>query len=194
MANADVVLEAIGRASPLTIRGIEGILAEASFAMDVAPMVKGISVADAPPNTAYDFLLGDLTPKPAVRMQVKMQRRKSHRPWMANEVYKNTRQWPPDFFVVEVQRTRAGSDGKGGSTRPYKFGDFDLLGVSLGAARGKWSDFVYTVANWLIPDPADATWVLKFQPVAPGDNEDWTSDLKVAMGWVRERKLKQIRG
>ena len=40
-ANAETVLEAIGRASPLTIRGIEGIIAEASFAMEILPTLNG---------------------------------------------------------------------------------------------------------------------------------------------------------
>lgn len=191
-ASAETVLDAIGRASPLTIRGIEGIIAEASFAMEVLPALEGWTPLDAPEEAAYDFRLAD-TSEP-VRLQVKMQRRRNHLPWMASEAMKSTRKWPKDFYVVEVQRTRGGEAGEGVATRPYRFGEFDLLAVSLGAAKGRWRDFIYTVANWLLPDPADKTQILKYQPVSPVTNEDWTTDFNEAVKWFRSGKVKTIAG
>lgn len=193
-ASSETLLEAIGRASPLTIRGIEGILAEASFATEVLPQLTGWSTSVASDDAAYDFLVGETGNPATVRVQVKMQRRRRHQPWMANEALKSTRSWPADHYLVEVQRTRGGTDGSGARTRPYRFGSFDILAVSLGAARGRWHHFAYTVANWLIPDPNDQSIILKYQPVAPGENEDWTSDFLKAVGWHRSGINKTIAG
>ncbi len=191
-ANAETVLEAIGRASPLTIRGIEGIIAEASFAMEVLPELTAWTAAE-PPTEAFDFLLADGAGSD-IRLEVKMQRRRKHVPWMASEVMKTTRQWPNDFYVVEVQRTRAGENSAGTGTRPYRFGEFDVLAVSLGAAKGRWRDFIYTPANWLLPDPADKTQILKFQPVSPVTNEDWTTDFNEVVNWHRSGQTRTIQG
>jgi len=193
-ASAETLLEAIKRASPLTIRGIEGILAEASFAMEVLPTLSGWEELPPAPDASYDFLLTDKTSNPPVRLQVKMQRRKNHKPWMANLAMKTTRSWPADHYVVEVQRTRGGKDAAGKGTRPYRFDEFDILAVSLGAARGEWRQFVYTVARWLLPEPSDATQILKYQPVAPADNEDWTSAFATAVAWHRSGATKTIAG
>jgi len=193
-ASAETLLEAIKRASPLTIRGIEGILAEASFAMEVLPTLK--DWADIPPeeDAPYDFLLTDRHASPPVRLQVKMQRRRRHEPWMANQAMKSTRSWPADYFVVEVQRTRGGKNSAGEGTRPYRFDEFDVLAVSLGAAKGEWRDFTYTVARWLLPEPGDPTRILKYQPVAPTDNDDWTTDFVTAVRRHRSGIARTIAG
>jgi hypothetical protein len=193
-ANAETLLEAIGRASPLTIRGIEGILAEASFAMEVLPTLGGWQALTPPSDAAFDFLLDDGSAAERIRLQVKMQRRRNHLPWMANEAMKSTRSWPADFYVVEVQRTRGGETPEGTGTRPYRFGEFDLLAVSLGAAKGHWHDFIYTVANWLIPEPGNETQILNYQPVSPVSNDDWTTDFNQAVTWHRSGQKKTISG
>ncbi len=41
MASAETILEAIARSTDLTVRGIEGIIAEAAFATEVAPALIG---------------------------------------------------------------------------------------------------------------------------------------------------------
>lgn len=193
-ASSDVLLDAIGRASPLTIRGIEGILAEASFATEVLPTLIGWSTSEAQGDVPYDFILGEASNPGELRVQVKMQRRRNHVPWMADQAMRSTRKWPSDHFVVEVQRTRGGTDSSGIGTRPYRFGEFDILAVSLGAARGKWHHFAYTVANWLLPDLSDPTTVLKYQPIPPTDNQDWTSDFLTAAAWFRSGIKKTIAG
>ena len=67
-ASAETVLEAIGRASPLTIRGIEGIIAEASFATEILPGLRGWQASTPPTDAAYDFLLTDSSTAPPVRL------------------------------------------------------------------------------------------------------------------------------
>ena len=122
-----------------------------------------------------------------------MQRRKEHRPIMADEIYK-ARHWPGGHYIVEVQRTRRGQDKTGVGTRPYRFGEFDILGVSLGAAKGRWRDFTFTVASWLIPELSDPALVLKYQPVAPEENDAWTSDFRRVVQWLRSGRRKTILG
>lgn len=193
MASAETLLEAIRRASPLTIRGIEGILAEASFAIDVVPGLEGWKNVDPPSDAAYDFAMVEPGAKEAFRLQVKMQRRKEGKPLTADQVMKK-RQWPQDHWVAEVQRTRAGEDKSGESTRPYRFGEFDILAVSLGASTGKWSNFIYAPSGWLLPDLDDPRLILKYQPVAAMSNADWTSDLKTAVSRFRSGEKRRIAG
>jgi hypothetical protein len=192
-ASAEAVLEAIARSTDLTIRGIEGIIAEASFAKEVLPEYGEWRERPFDPGQPYDFLLNDHSGLTDVRLQVKMQRRKEHRPLMAGEIYKAGR-WPAHHYIVEVQRTRRGQDKTGAGTRPYRFGEFDILGVSLGAAKGRWRDFTFTVASWLIPDPSDPALVLKYQPVAPEENDDWTSDFRRVVQWLRSGRRRTIVG
>ena len=193
MASAETLLEAIQRASPLTIRGIEGILAEASFAIDVVPGLHGWKSLEPPSNSAYDFALLEPGAKEAFRLQVKMQRRKDGKPLTADQVAKK-RKWLAIHWVVEVQRTRAGEDKTGESTRPYRYGEFDILAVSLGASTGKWSNFVYTPSSWLLPDLDDPRVILKYQPVSQGHSEDWTNDLNVALARFRSGTKHTIAG
>jgi hypothetical protein len=100
---------------------------------------------------------------------------------------------PEDMYVVETQRTRRGSDKKtGGSTRPYRFGEFDLLAVAMYPSTGEWNTFMYTVADWLLPGRTEPSEMLKFQPVATLPNDDWTSDFHTAVGWLRSSLQKKI--
>lgn len=110
---AEAILEAIARSSDLSQRGVRGLIAEAYFEMRILPVLAGWKNDTPPGNHAYDFRLrrGDQL----VTIQVKTQRRKSGSPMMANEAYR----WlPVDSSVVETQRTRAGTDAQGSSTRP----------------------------------------------------------------------------
>ena len=114
-----------------------------------------------------------------------MQRQKAHAPMMANQAY---RFLPADAFVVETQRTRGGKDKLGANTRPYKFGDFDILGVSMHPSCNEWNCFLYTVANWLVPNRDQPNEMLKFQPVPKAPNDYWTDDFKTAVEWFRARR------
>jgi hypothetical protein len=185
---AEVILEAIHRAPDLTLRGIRGIIAEATFAIDVLPNHDGWKDATPPGNNSYDYRLEDAVG--AVRLQIKMQRLKGHRPMMAQEAYHFL---PADMYVVETQRTRGGRDAKTGrDTRPYKFGEFDILAVSLHPSTNDWRKFLYTVASWLLPRNEDTGCLLKFQPVPKSPNEDWTDNFETCVGWLRSGVEKKI--
>jgi hypothetical protein len=184
---AEVILEAFGRANDLTLRGIRGIIAEAAFSVDVVTALKGWKDVTPAGDHAFDCLIEDRVGQ--VKVQVKMQRLRDHRPMRAKEGY---RFLPDDMFVVETQRTRGGLDTKGEKTRPYRFGEFDILAVALHPSTNNWSDFVYTVANWLIPDQKQKGRMLKFQPVSATANEDWTRDFLTCVAWLRSGQKKQI--
>lgn len=131
--DAEIILEAIHRSGGLTLRMIRGVIAEAAFEIDVLERLEGWSNITPPGDLPYDFLLDN--GKGAVRVQVKLQRSVKHRPMKANEAY---RFLPNDMYVVETQRTRRGSNKTGGSTRPYRFGEFDVLAVSMQPSTGRW--------------------------------------------------------
>ncbi len=189
-APAQVILEAIARSSDLTKRGVRGIIAEATFktkVVDSLPRWKNITPGG---DHAYDFLLQ--YDNREVSIQVKMQRKKEQRPMFASEGY---RYLSSEMFVVETQRTRGGKDPKTGEdTRPYRFGEFDILAVSMQPSTEDWSQFRYTVADWLLPRPEDEHLILKFQPVSLEPNEDWTNSLETCIDWFFQKKKKAIQG
>jgi len=185
---AEVILEAISRAGDLTLRGIRGIIAEAAFLLNVVGRLEGWEDKTPEGDRPYDFLLTDGNGD--VRVQVKMQRLKSQRPMTAHEGY---RFLPQDMYVVETQRTRGGSDQKTGEdTRPYRYGEFDILAVSLHPSTGDWSRFLYTVGSWLLPSKGKKNLLLKFQPVAKDPNDDWTNDFLTCVSWLRSGQSKSI--
>lgn len=187
-APAEVILEAIDRSSDLTQRGIRGIIAEAAFTVDVVGKLGAWRDVTPSGDHAFDFLLEDEWGQ--VRVQVKMQRRKGGRPMTANEASKIL---SSTMFVVETQRTRGGVDrATGEGTRPYRFGEFDLLAVSMHASTNDWGSFMYTVADWLLPRPDDERLLLKYQPVPHQPNEDWTNDYLTCVSWLRSGKKKRI--
>lgn len=206
MISSDGILHALGRAGDFTVRMIRGVFAEAAFASDIlpplAPVWRELSTGAGDPS--YDFLLTDQDPGPAssreaagpypqVRVQVKMQRSEGGKPLLASETWSSRIQWPSDHYVVEVQKSRKG-ERSGKSTRPYRFGEFDILAVSLGPSQGRWSAFVYTVERWLLPDPRIPSQLLIYQPVSPVDNDSWTSDFTRAVAWLRSGINKRITG
>lgn len=185
---AEVILEAISRSSALSQRGVRGLIAEAYFEQRVLSKHPEWTNETPPGDRSYDFLLrrNDVT----VRVQVKSQRRKGGQPMMASEAY---RHFSRDKLVAETQKTRAGTDDKGASTRPYRFGEFDILAVSMEATTGDWTQFRYTVANWLLPSPIDPVLMLKFQPVSLAPDDDWTDELSTAIGWFLRGDSRRIR-
>ncbi len=185
---AEVILEAIARASDLTLRGIRGIIAEASFKQNVVNHLAGWKDITPAGDSAYDFLIEDSIGK--VSIQVKMQRLKACVPMSAKSGYKFL---SADKYVVETQRTRGGTDPKTNSdTRPYKFGEFDILAVSMHPSCGTWNDFMYTVGDWLIARQDDTNLLLKFQPVAKKPNDEWTDDILQCIEWFRSGQVKKI--
>jgi len=186
---AEVILEAIARASDLTRRGIRGLIAEAAFATYVAARLPGWSDVAIEGDASYDFDLRDSVG--AVRVQVKLQRQKEQRPMRSEEAPRSAR-LPPGMFVVETQRTRGGRTRAGDDTRPYRFGEFDILAVSLHPSTGDWTSFLYTVARWLIPHRDNAGFIQTYQPVSPNRDGYWTSDFLEAVGWLRSGLQRQL--
>jgi len=167
---AEVILEAISRATDLTQRGVRGIIAETAFALDIVPTMVGwtdeVIIGDHP----YDNKLS--RENCSVRIQVKLQRKVAGQPMMREGMY-----------VVEVQRTRGGERG-GVKTRPYRFSEFDMLAVCMEPSAKNWHAFMYAPVRALRPDPLDDQIISKFQlvPAYPGrKGEMWTSDLSSAL-------------
>lgn len=202
MISAEAMLDALGRAGDFTVRMIRGVFAEAAFATDVLPQLdrwRQLPINGDPP---YDFLLTDApeddlqvsgASHPEVKVQVKMQRSERGKPLAANRQWRTLVSWPADHFVVELQKSRKG-EKKGKNTRPYRFGEFDIVAVSMGPSKGYWGAFMYTVERWLLHDPADPANILTFQPVAPSDNDSWTSDFETAVAWLRSGETRRIDG
>ena len=186
--SADVILSAISRSNDLTQRGIRGILAEAMFERHTLPGLAGWRAVVLAEDRPYDFLI--CSDERALRIQVKLQRRKAQRVMMASEANPN---YPDDMYVVEVQKTRGGIDPKTGEdTRPYHFSDFDILAVNLHPSTNNWKEFRYTVSNWLLPRYENETLIEKFQPVACEPNESWTDSLGVCIEWMTSGTNKRI--
>lgn len=185
---AEVILEAINRASDLTLRGVRGIIAEAAFAVGVADRLEEWRDVTPQGDLPFDFLLEDAQGQ--IRIQVKMQRRVSGRPMRANEASKLLSR---EMFVVETQRTRGGVDrSTGEDTRPYRFGEFDILAVSMHPSTNDWNSFMYTVSGWLLPRQENPGLLMKFQPVAPVPNEYWTDDFLTCVSWLRSGRGTRI--
>src|SRR5437588_5432817 len=178
-SQAEVILEAMARSSDLTMRGIRGIIAEAAFLVDILQKLDGWRVLEIEGDAPYDFLIEDSAGP--VRIQVKMQRRTKGFPLVR-----------AGKFVVETQRTRTGTDATGGATRPYHFGEFDILAVSLHPSTNEWSNFTYTVGSWLRPRAHNANLLEVFQPIPEKPNEDWTDSLETSIAWFRSGTKKTI--
>ncbi|HEX7296963.1 MAG TPA: hypothetical protein VF251_14510 [Pyrinomonadaceae bacterium] len=169
---AEVILEAMSRSADLTMRGIRGIIAEAAFLIEVLQKLEGWKIGNVVGNAAYDFLIEDSMSR--VSIQVKMQRRQRGIPL----IRKNK-------FVVETQKTRGGKDAAGEDTRPYRFGEFDILVVSLHPSTNDWTTFAYTVGRWLLPRSNAPHLLEVFQPIPQAPNDDWTDDLLTCIEWLR---------
>ncbi len=177
---AEVILEAISRASDLTKRGVLGVIAEAIFATEVLPALEGwTDMVTKVGDYAYDFAITDGNP---VRVQVKRQRRVRGAPMLG----------PSGMYVVETQRTRGGQTSGGEKTRPYRFGDFDILAVCMQPSTGNWTDFRYTVQRWLIPDRMNAAFLRTLQYIPHHPNIDWTSDFEECIRWFRSGEIKKV--
>jgi hypothetical protein len=194
--DAETILSAIRRSSDLTKRGVRGIIAEAVFENSVVPSLErsGWSATVLSGNLSYDALLtkGDTT----ARIQIKLQRLEKGTP----KLYYPKHYDKGSLYVVEVQKTRSGekttkqplqgsdamleaADSITVQTRPYRFGDFDILAVNMHPSTGDWKNFRYTVATWLLPRSKDPSLIEIFQPVASVPNDVWTNDLGSCLHW-----------
>jgi hypothetical protein len=173
-AKAEIILEALARAPQLTLIGIRGVIGEATFAIEVAGRIAGWRDVTPAGNHSYDTALADATG--TVRVQVKMQRREKSMPLMRGGT-----------AIVEVQRTRGGRRA-GVLTRPYRFGEFDILAVCMEPSHGRWNSFLYVPERWLLPRPEDAKLVKIMQPVPLKPDATWTDDFNEAVKRLRGGK------
>ena len=189
---AEAILTAIERSSDLTQRGIRGILAEATFEEIVLPPLEpvGWKVAPIVGDQAYDFVLEKGPAR--VRIQVKLQRRQVGVPKEYAARSRSSLKCPSGkIYVVEVQKTRSGQKN-GQKTRPYRFGDFDILAVNLHPSAGDWKRFVYTVGDWLLPRPKEQELIEIFQPVPDCLDEYWTDNLNLCIDWFLAGSKKRL--
>lgn len=203
-APAAVILEAIHRAPELTRRMLRGIIGDAAFARFTIPSLKASGWKDVTPpgNFAFDYLVEDA--KGRISIQVKLQRSENQEAVITvarKAKGRSKAQWVigPGMYTVETQRTRGGKRKRSDvsetpediQTRPYRFGDFDVLAVSLQPSGKPWSAFRYTIARWLLPGK-DPTTLAVMQPVAMQPNADWTDDFNEVARWFRSGVAKQI--
>lgn len=188
---AEVILSAIARSSDLTKRGIRGIIAEAIFERAVLTSLVNWEAVPFLDDRPYDFLIRpERAKKPEIRIQVKLQRMKKQQPMWASEA---NRHFPKDMHIVEVQKTRGGLDVQTNeNTRPYRFGEFDILAVNMHPSTRDWNKFLFTAANWLIPRAENPALIEIFQPVPPSPNEVWTDQLQTCVSWVIGAEQKRI--
>ncbi len=189
---AEAILTAIARSSDLTLRGIRGILAEATFEENVLPQMESSGWKSIPiiGDQTYDFVLENAGDR--VRIQVKLQRKEAGIPKEYSARARASLNCPPGpMHVVEVQKTRSGQKN-GEKTRPYRFGDFDILAVNLHPSTGDWKRFVYTVGSWLLPRPQQQALIEIFQPVPTCPDEYWTDDLARCIDWFLAREQKSL--
>jgi len=182
-APAEVILEAIARASDLSRRGVLGLIAEASFKVNIVDELEGWADLPFSGDAAYDFLLKDDARE--ARVQVKRQRLSRSQPMR----YAGGSQ----KFVAETQRSRRGIDPRTGEdTRPYRFGEFDILAVCTQPVTGDWATFRFTLARWLIPREDRPEWIKVLQPVSIDSDDEWCGSFSTAIRWLDSSIQKTI--
>jgi hypothetical protein len=187
--SAEIVLEALARAGPLTQRMFKGILAEAAFKVEVLDKLERWEDVSPSGTHAYDFAIESAGVR--VTIQTKLQRKEAGKPFMYRVPGK--RGPATTFYVVETQKSRRGTNRKSGqNTRPYRFGEFDILAVSMEPTTGDWTQFRFTLGQWLIPRPTDTALIAIYQPVSLEPTEDWTDSLATAIRWLGSGKQKTI--
>lgn len=172
---------------------------------EIVPSVaqSGWEAADVIGDHPYDALLQKRDRQ--ARIQVKLQRLEEGTP----KLYYPKHYEKGSLFVVEVQKTRTGEKtskqplvGTGKTldatetvtvkTRPYSFGDFDILAVNMHPSSGNWRSFRYTVGSWLLPRSADPKLIEIFQPVAATPNDVWSDDLASCLKWYESGEKRRI--
>lgn len=189
--SAEVLLQVISivrEQNGMTWRMLRGVIAEIIWG--VTELVKLQQWKDNTPagDLPFDYLVSD--GRGDVRVQVKLQRSTAGKPMFYREVVKFC---SGDYYCVETQKTRGGIDvSTGEQTRSYRFGEFDILAVSLQPSTGKWDDFIYTVADWLLPDEKYPLRINKYQPVDIQGSDYWTKDFNLVVYWLRQQEKKRL--
>jgi hypothetical protein len=203
--DADTILSAILRSSDLTRRGVRGIIAEAVFENSTLPLLanSGWQTAAITGDLSYDVHMKK--GEQSARIQIKLQRLEKGVP----KLYYPKHYEQGSLYVVEVQKTRSGekttkqvlegsnttleaADTLVMQTRPYRFGDFDILAVNMHPSSGDWKSFRYTIAAWLLPRTSDKALIEIFQPVAAYPNEVWTDNLATCLAWLEAGQQRSV--
>ena len=188
-APAEMILEAVHRAPELTRRMLRGVIADAAFRQFAVRALADSGWRDVTPvgNFAYDYILDDGAG--AVTIQVKLQRSERGAPVVKpGERYG----FVGAVYIVETQKTRTGTDGEENQTRPYRYGEFDILAVSMQPSTTRWDRYMYTLGRWLLLGRNEGE-MATLQPVAMAPNEFWTDNFGTAAQWLRtEDAGKQI--
>jgi hypothetical protein len=186
---AEVVLEAINRAEEMTQRMFRGVLAEAACKVEVIDKLPGWLEVTPASGQPYDFKIE--RGGRAVTIQTKLQRKEGGKP-MTADLAKGL--WNREQYVVETQKSRAGKNAAGESTRPYRFGEFDILAVSMEPVTRNWSTFRFTLGRWLIRRKENPQWIAIYQPVSFVPDDDWTDSLATCIEWLDSGVAKTIKG
>lgn len=180
-APAEMILEAVHRAPELTRRMLRGVIADAAFRTFVVESLEAYGWRDVTPegNFAYDYKMDDGAGP--VTVQVKLQRSARGAP-----AVKDGKRFGllGEVFMTETQKTRTGTDEADNQTRPYRYGEFDILAVSMQPSTGKWDRYMYTLGRWLLPGRAPGE-MATLQPVSKVPDDWWTDDFRVAAQWFR---------
>jgi hypothetical protein len=171
---AEILLDSLLRSSYITLNGIRGIIAESTFNSLIVKDSKRWKDIPAGAQNPYDFILEDNAGQ--VRIQIKLQRKVENLPWIRTD----------GCAVVETYRTRSGKTKDGESSRPYRYGEFDLLGVCMEPSHGTWESFLYIPQKYLKSDKDNIKFLHKLQsvPLIPKDN--WTTSLDEAVELFRK--------
>ncbi len=175
-----MILEALHRAPELTRRMLRGVIADAAFRTFVVPAAESHGWRDVTPegNFAYDYKMDD--GQGPVTVQVKLQRSERGAP-----VVKAGQRFgfEGEVFMTETQKTRTGTDGDE-KTRPYRYGGFDVLAVSMQPSTEKWDSYMYSLGRWLLPGKKSGE-MATMQPVTKKPSAFWTDDFATAAAWFR---------
>ena len=185
----ELILDAIHRSQDIVQRGVRGVIAEAVFDAKVLPTIDGWHSKKVLGDLSYDFKIQRDSDKREITIQVKLQRTQGGEPLMRSF-------FGPDTYVVEVQKTRSGTKRKKKEaispksaptapekTRPYQFGDFDIIAVNMQPSTRDWTRFMYTVGTWLMPRAGDKKLIEIMQPVSGKRSEVWTDNIEDCIEW-----------
>ncbi len=199
----ELILDAIHRSQDIVQRGVRGVIAEAVFEAKVLPTVKGWHPVPVVGDLPYDFKIRNDGRE--IKIQLKLQRTQAGQP-LARSFF------GPDTFIVEVQKTRSGTKrpskeakskiasklapAEPQKTRPYQFGDFDIIAVNMQPSTRDWTRFMYTVGSWLMPRAKDKNLIEIMQPVSRNRSESWTDNIEECISWFvsgRKRLIFDVR-
>ena len=183
--SAEFILEAIARSQDITKRGVRGIVAELTFLNYIIIPMNQLGWQNVPliGDLPYDALIEHSSGR-QVKIQAKNQRMKLGLPLYATQQSARRFSGFENWWVAECQKTRSGIDADGLSTRPYRFGEFDILAVCLHPSTNDWSKFMFTPSIRLFPRPATPTLIEIFQPVPPFKTGYWTDNLEECISWL----------